>query len=126
MWALQNLAIWRSGRRRPVLAADADEPEDWIVAGEALERVLLVATSHDVSASFLYQIIERDDMAEQESRWPWPEHCQMVLRLGYGALPLPVPRRALDAVMWITPGSDVVRLSIALTCGLSDRRTAAR
>jgi hypothetical protein len=83
-----------------VLATRTDEPADWLVAGEALEHVLLAATSHGVSASFLYQIIERDEMQDVERpRWPWPEHRQMVLRLGYGTPTIPVPRRDLDAVL---------------------------
>jgi nitroreductase len=81
-----------------ILATNADEPEDWLRAGEALQHVLLVATRRDVSASFLYQLVERDDMHEaEEPRWPWPEHRQMVIRLGYGTPPVPVPRRDTKA-----------------------------
>jgi nitroreductase len=77
-----------------VLATNEDEPEDWLRAGEALQHVLLAATRRGVSASFLYQLVERDDMHEaDEPRWPWPEHRQMVIRLGYGTQPVPVPRR---------------------------------
>ena len=82
-----------------VLTTEADDPADWLLSGEALEHVLLAATCRDVSASFLYQLIERDDRDEQESpRWPWPEHRQMILRLGYGAPAVPAPRRDLEAV----------------------------
>jgi nitroreductase len=85
-----------------VLTTSDDEPADWLLAGEALEHVLLTATGRGVSASFLYHLIERDDMSEDEheaSVWPWPENRQMILRLGYGAPAVPTPRRDIDAVM---------------------------
>jgi hypothetical protein len=83
-----------------VLATETDEPADWLQAGQALEHVLLVATACGVSASFLYQLVERDDMHEQEPRlWPWLENRQMVIRLGYGSHPVPVPRRPLADIM---------------------------
>ena len=78
-----------------VLSTDHDEPEDWLRAGEALQHVLLVATRNGLSASFLYQPIERDDMQDNGQRsWPWPEHPQMIIRLGYGSPTLPTPRRS--------------------------------
>ncbi len=69
-----------------VLTTNDDEPANWLAAGEALEHVLLTATRHGLSASFLHQLIERDDMrGDQAPAWPWPEHRQMILRLGYGS-----------------------------------------
>jgi nitroreductase len=83
-----------------VLTTERDEPEDWLRAGEALQHVLLVATLNGLAASFLYQIIERDDMrADGKRAWPWPEHPQMVIRLGYGPGALPTPRRSLADIM---------------------------
>jgi hypothetical protein len=59
--------------------------------------VLLVATLNGLSASFLYQVIERDDMlAGDERAWPWPGHPQMIIRLGYGRPAAPTPRRGCD------------------------------
>ena len=82
-----------------VLTTKDDEPADWLAAGEALEHVLLTATCHGLSASFLYQLIERDDMhSDEPSAWPWPEHPQMILRLGYGASAVPTRRRGPNAV----------------------------
>jgi nitroreductase len=77
-----------------VLTTEHDEPADWLRAGEALQHVLLVATLNGLSASFLYQVIERDDMLGGERTWPWPEHPQMVIRLGYGHRAVPTPRRS--------------------------------
>lgn len=80
-----------------VLTTEHDEPGDWLRAGEALQHVLLVATLNGLSASFLYQVIERDDMLGGGARtwpWPWPEHPQMIIRLGYGHPAVPTPRRS--------------------------------
>jgi nitroreductase len=98
----RTVAAYERFPQLAVLTTETDEPADWLTAGQALEHVLLTATRHGVSASFLYQVIERDDMREDEDaapRWPWPEHRQMILRLGYGAPAVPAPRRDLDAVM---------------------------
>jgi nitroreductase len=87
-----------------VLTTEADEPDDWLRAGQALQCVLLAATASSVSASFLYQPIERDDMREPAtSSWPWPENLQMIIRFGYGANQFPVPRRPLDSVLQPVP-----------------------
>ena len=77
-----------------VLTTEHDEPADWLRAGQALQHVLLVATLNGLSASFLYQVIERDDMLGGERTWPWPEHPQMIIRLGYGHPAVPTPRRS--------------------------------
>lgn len=83
-----------------VLATAQDDPEDWLIAGKALQRVLLAATTFGLSASFLYQVIERDDMRDEDApRWPWPEHRQMIIRLGYGSGARPVPRRQVSELM---------------------------
>jgi nitroreductase len=83
-----------------VLTTTRDEPADWLRAGQALQRVLLTATMHGVSASMLYQIIELHDVCgDAGPSWPWPEIPQMVLRLGYGPEPAATPRRSVDDVI---------------------------
>jgi hypothetical protein len=83
-----------------VLGTRSDEPTDWLRAGQALQRVLLTATVHDVAASFLYQPIELRDMrGDTAPAWPWPEHPQMIIRFGYGTNPPLTPRRNLDDVL---------------------------
>ena len=83
-----------------VLSTAQDEPSDWLRAGQALQRVLLTATAHGLSASFLYQSIELRDMrGESASPWPWPENPQIVIRFGYGRQQVTTPRRPLDDVL---------------------------
>jgi len=83
-----------------VLSTQRDRPTDWLRAGQALERVLLVATRAGVSASFLNQPLE-----DRELRWQLRSPFegigvgQMVLRLGYGPPVPPVPRRPLGEML---------------------------
>jgi hypothetical protein len=99
-----------------VLITSNDEPEDWLRAGQALQRVLLIATLNGLSASFLYQVIESDDMRDDGARaWPWPEHPQMIIRLGYGSGSLPTPRRSVTDVL--QPARDL-RLPAVVSPGL--------
>ncbi|WP_028804005.1 Acg family FMN-binding oxidoreductase [Streptomyces sp. 142MFCol3.1] len=69
-----------------VLSTAHDRRTDWLRAGQALERVLLVATAHGVRASLLHQALEWPDLRDQlvpltDARH---SHAQMVIRLGYG------------------------------------------
>lgn len=83
-----------------VLTTAGDDPSDWLRAGQALQRVLLTATTHGLSASFLYQSIELRDMrGDSAPAWPWPENPQMVIRFGYGKHAAGTPRRAVDEVL---------------------------
>ncbi|MEU0931588.1 Acg family FMN-binding oxidoreductase [Streptomyces malaysiensis] len=76
-----------------VLATDQDRRTDWLRAGQALEHVLLLATSHAVRASLLHQALEWSDL-----RWALndehraPGHVQMLIRLGYGPVGPATPR----------------------------------
>ncbi len=83
-----------------VLTTARDEPGDWLRAGQAMQRILLTATVHGISTSFLYQSIELRDMRQQAApAWPWPENPQIVIRFGYGRHPVTSPRRPLDDVL---------------------------
>ncbi|MEV0537728.1 nitroreductase family protein [Kitasatospora sp. NPDC050463] len=77
-----------------------DRPADWLRAGQAMERVWLLATLHGVRASVLHQAVEWAD-----TRWrlrdpaEGPGHVQMVMRLGYGTPGAPTPRRAVEEIL---------------------------
>ncbi|RZU11303.1 hypothetical protein EV645_6465 [Kribbella rubisoli] len=66
-----------------VLSTDFDEPGDQVVAGAALERVLLTATRAGVSASFLNQPLEYKDLRTKVQRLTErPGHAHMIIRFG--------------------------------------------
>lgn len=67
-----------------VLATRADSPADWIVAGQALQRVLLVAAEHGVSGGFLNAPCQVSaDRERLRALLPEQGYPQLVLRLGY-------------------------------------------
>jgi hypothetical protein len=87
----------RLAERAPLLAVlqtDADSPEDWLAAGQALERVLLRAAATGLQASFLNQPVQVAELrprlraATSDARQP-----QLVLRFGYPGKPVPAPPR---------------------------------
>lgn len=95
-----------------------DRPRDWLLAGQALERVLLVATAHGVRTSLLHQAMEWPDlraaMRAPSTKWCSP---QVLIRFGYGpeaqgtltprAAARPADRRAGHADRTPNPGPPV-------------------
>jgi hypothetical protein len=83
-----------------VLGTDSDDRAAWMRAGQALGRVLLVAQSHGLSASFFNQIVQVPALREQlrpliaASGSP-----QLALRFGHGRNVLPSPRRPLEEIV---------------------------
>lgn len=85
-----------------VLTTAHDRRADWLRAGQALQRVLLVATVHDVRASLMHQALEWPDLRERLVSAPSDDrraHAQMVIRLGYGPEGPPSPRRPASQVL---------------------------
>jgi nitroreductase len=104
---VRDLAVNRGDRVRPtsefenqpvlaVMATTHDSPRDWLVAGQALQHVLLVATQAGLAASLLTQAIEH-----RELRWLVRDPLggrsepQVVMRLGYGPEAPATPRRPI-------------------------------
>ncbi|MEV4550621.1 Acg family FMN-binding oxidoreductase [Nonomuraea wenchangensis] len=86
--------------RLAVLTTAGDGPLDWLRAGQALQRVLLVAAGRGVSASFLNQPLDLRDMRRRTDPRTRHGHPQMILRLGYGPVVARAPRRPVgDLVM---------------------------
>lgn len=83
-----------------VLGSAADRPIDQVVAGQALQRVLLTITDAGLASSMMSQPIEvpsaRDQLRRSLSRTGAP---QMTLRIGYGGPGRPTERRDLDDVL---------------------------
>ncbi|MGW2918865.1 Acg family FMN-binding oxidoreductase [Streptomyces angustmyceticus] len=87
-----------------LLSTPEDTPADWLRAGQALERVLLLATLQGLAGSFATQPVEWPDL-----RWILRDpqsgtgKVHMILRLGYGPQGPRTPRRPVDQVLTIEP-----------------------
>ncbi|HEX6968370.1 MAG TPA: nitroreductase [Micromonosporaceae bacterium] len=83
-----------------VLGTPGDSASDQIIAGQALQRVLLTATDAGLAVSLLSQPIEvpaaREQLRLALNRSGPP---QMVLRIGYGQPGWPTPRRGVEEVI---------------------------
>jgi len=83
-----------------VLGTDLDRAYDWLIAGQALARVLLYARSQEIWASFLNQPIEVPEVRlmlhNLIERGGFP---QLLLRMGYGPKVPPTPRRSVCEVL---------------------------
>jgi nitroreductase len=83
-----------------ILGTAGDLPTDQVVAGQALQRVLLTATDAGLASSMMSQPIEvpaaRDQLRRSLGRFGVP---QMALRIGFGHPGRPTPRRDLAEVL---------------------------
>ena len=84
-----------------LLTTSVDQPADWIHTGQALQRVLLVASSYNVAAALHSQPLEipllRDFIRGHLSGRAYP---QMVLRLGATGEQAVSVRRPVDEVLF--------------------------
>ncbi|GAA0971681.1 nitroreductase [Acrocarpospora macrocephala] len=91
-----RIAAFEPRPQLAVLTTRGDRPTDWLCAGQALERVLLTATAHGLSASFLNQPLDLRDMRRRSDPRHRRGHPQMIIRLGYGPLVPRAPHRPAD------------------------------
>ena len=83
-----------------VLGTEADDRQDWLVAGQALGRVLLEATLAGVAAQPLTQVLEVPVLRGRLRRTLGVVgHPQMLLRLGYGSAQGRSSRRPVEEVV---------------------------
>lgn len=83
-----------------VLSTDGDHPRDWLRAGQALQRTLLVGCRHGLQASFLNQPIQVSSLRPKLQDLVGAGFPQILLRLGYPLEEIaPAPRRVLDDVI---------------------------
>lgn len=83
-----------------VLGTAKDTTHDWLLAGQALARILLRARVEDVWASFLNQAIEVDAVRSRvQVILNRPGIPQLVMRLGFGTDVKPTPRRRVEEVL---------------------------
>jgi hypothetical protein len=83
-----------------LLGTAEDRPRDWLGAGQAMERVLLLATLEGLATSLTSHALEWPDL-RRLARDPRSAmgHVQMVLRLGYGPPGPETPRRPVRDVL---------------------------
>ncbi|KUL21108.1 Acg family FMN-binding oxidoreductase [Streptomyces regalis] len=100
----REVATFESKPQLALLGTTGDRPEDWLTAGQALERVLLEATLDGLATSLTSHALEWPEL-----RWAVRDpqsamgFVQMVLRLGYGEQGVATPRRPVGDVLEIEP-----------------------
>ncbi|WP_326784009.1 Acg family FMN-binding oxidoreductase [Streptomyces sp. NBC_00151] len=83
-----------------ILGTAGDRQRDWLLAGQAMERVLLQATLDGLATSLTSQALERPEL-----RWAARDpqsamgFIQMVLRIGYGPAVPGTPRRPVHEIL---------------------------
>lgn len=83
-----------------VLSTPHDGLRDWLRAGQALERVLLRATTHGVMAAFHTQPLEVPAIRERvRRRFTARQYPQVILRLGRARYSWTTPRRSPTEVL---------------------------
>ncbi len=78
-----------------VLSTAGDTPEQWLRAGQALERVLLTATVRGLATTPMSQPMEVPRLRELLAAADSGKAPQVVLRIGYGPASAASPRRPL-------------------------------
>jgi len=83
-----------------VITTPGDDAGHWLVAGQALERMLLVATARGIHASFATRVLENSaTRAEVEEAFHLTARAQMLVRFGYGSGGPSTPRRDIEDVL---------------------------
>jgi nitroreductase len=94
-----NYARFEPSPQLAVLSTRFGSRADWLRAGQALQRVLLLATARGLAVGPLTQALETVDAWLVRDPGSGIEHPQMVLRLGYGPAAQPSPRRPISEVL---------------------------
>lgn len=94
-----SYARFEASPQLAVLSTRFGSRADWLRAGQALQRLLLLATARGVAVGHLTQGLETADAWLIRDPGSGIEHPQMVLRLGYGTAAHPSPRRPVSEVL---------------------------
>lgn len=86
-----------------VLSTAGDTAEQWVRAGQALQRVLLVATVHGLAATPMSQPLEIPAFRQMLTDTATGRWAQVILRVGYGRPTAATPRRPLTEVLIKSP-----------------------
>jgi nitroreductase len=96
----RGFAVFENDPTLAVLTTARDDPSAWIAAGQALQRVLLVATVEGLVATYANQPLEAPGLRwlvrdpDQPIGFP-----QMLFRLGYAPAAPATPRRPVEDVI---------------------------
>lgn len=83
-----------------VLGTPEDNVIAWLDAGQAMQRMLLTAQLHGLSASFLNQPLELSEYRVKLGALTAHEgYPQLIMRIGYGPAATATPRRPLEDVL---------------------------
>lgn len=82
-----------------ILSTTGDDAESWLQAGQALQRLLLVACTRGLAASFLNQPLDVPDIRRDMLHPSWHGIPQMIMRIGYARGDVSTPRRPLHELM---------------------------
>lgn len=86
-----------------VLTTEGDTVRSWVDGGQALQRVLLVATVHNLAATPMSQPLEIPALRELVTDTTTGRWAQVILRLGYAPPTTASPRRPLTDVLLPRP-----------------------
>jgi hypothetical protein len=86
-----------------VLSTHEDNRDHWLQAGQALQRVLLLATVHGLAATPMSQPLEIPALRELVTDFATGSWAQLILRLGYAQPTTPTLRRPLADVLLAGP-----------------------
>jgi nitroreductase len=82
-----------------MISTGGDSAEQWLRAGQALERVLLTATVRSLAATPMSQPLEIPELRARLTDPRGAGHPQVILRVGYGRPSSPSPRRPLPELI---------------------------
>lgn len=83
-----------------IIESRTDTPKDWMMAGIALEKILLFAASENLAASYLNQPLEVPELKNKLIKsLKLKGFPQQILRMGFGKDVKPTPRRNIDEVI---------------------------
>lgn len=95
-----DAAVFEADPLIGVLSVHSDGAHEEIRAGQALQRVLLTATVHGLSVSFLSQLVELTDIRERMRRLISGTRPPLIaMRIGHGLPVSDAPRRAVEDVV---------------------------
>jgi nitroreductase len=94
-----SYARFEASPQLAVLSTRFGTQADWLRAGQALQRVLLLATARGLAVGALTQALETADAWLVRDPSSGIEHPQMVLRVGYGRPAPATPRRPVAKVL---------------------------